>query len=433
MALKSNEKDNVVTKLVSDMTLPPMIKIRQIMDESHISPEEIPSLIREGFTRGSVRQRIKPGMRVAITCGSRGIANIAAITKSIVETVREMETEPFVFPAMGSHGGATAEGQIRVLSQYGITAEYLGCPIKSSMDTVKIGATPEGMPVFADKHALEADAVILCGRIKAHTAFQGPYESGLLKMAVIGMGNQLGAETAHESGFVHLGRLLPQCAKVTFENANIIAGVGIVENAFHKTCKIEVIDRDDIFDREPELLLEAKKRMGRILLDNLDVLVVDRIGKNISGEGMDPHVTGRFAVPEAVSGGINVKRLAVLDLTDETHGNFNGLGHADCTTKRVFDKADADETYPNGVTFTVIRVCKMPMFTHTDRACVQLALRTCNETDKKNPRIVRIRDTADVTTIWISPALLDEALQHPRIEVIGEPEEWAFDANGNLW
>jgi len=403
------------------------------MDESHIAQDDIPSIIREGFMNSPARQRIKPGMSVAITCGSRGVANIAVITKAIVETMREIGADPFVFPAMGSHGGATAEGQIMVLSQYGITEEYLGCPIKSSMETAEIGQTPDGLPVFADKHALEADAIILCGRIKAHTAFQGDYESGLLKMAVIGMGKQHGAETVHEPGFTHMAKLLPECAKVIFDNTNIVSGVGIVENAFHQTCGIDVLDRDEIFSREPEILLMAKRRMGRLFLDNLDVLVVDRMGKNISGDGMDPHVTGRFPDPEAITGGLKVKRLAVLDLTDETHGNCNGVGHADVTTKRLVDKIDVDETYPNGVTSTVINVCKIPLFTHSDRACIQLALRTTYGADKKNSRIVRIRDTADVTGIWISPALLEEARLNPLIEIIGEPEEWPFNLDGNLW
>ena len=285
MAFESS-KDSVVEHLCETVTLPRMVRVSQKFDHTHIEPEDIPAVIQQQLGRAEVRERIKPGMRIAITCGSRGIANIAIIVKAIVDFVKAQGAEPFVFPAMGSHGGATPEGQLEVLRSYNVTEETMGCPIRATMETVYLGNTVEGSPVFQDKYAHEADGVILCGRIKAHTTFRGPYESGLLKMAVIGMGKQHGAESVHESGFINMARVLPQFARVIFDNTNIVAGVGILENAFDQTYKLAGLTPDEIWEKEPELLKEAKSKMGRIWIENADVLVVDKIGKDISGDGM---------------------------------------------------------------------------------------------------------------------------------------------------
>ena len=279
---------------------------------------------------------------------------------------------------------------------------------------------------------LEADAIILCGRIKAHTAFRGPYESGLYKMAVIGLGKQHGAEKVHECGFGPLGTLLPTIAKVVFENTKIIGGIGVIENAFEQTCKLKALTTEEITREEPALLQVAKEKMGKIYVDNLDVLVVDRIGKDISGDGMDPNITGRFAV-DSVQGDKSIQRIAVLDLTEDTHGNCNGIGLADVTTRRLVDKVDVDVTYPNVITSTVTCTPKIPLFTHTDKSCIQIALKTCNNIDRLKPRIVRIQDTANLEKIWVSEALLEEVAAHPNLEVLGQAEEWPFDDTGNLW
>ena len=433
MAMKSARTGNVVTALCEAVALPPMLRVRQSFDESHILADAIPALVRQQLSRPEILTKLSPGMTVAITCGSRGVANIAPITKAIVDFVREQGASPFVFPAMGSHGGATAEGQRQVLAGYGVTEDYLGCPIRATMETVTIGHTPHGMPVYMDKFAHAADAVILSGRIKAHTAFRAPHESGLMKMAVIGMGKQKGAETIHESGFSNMGRLMPEVAKVVLDHANVIAAVGMIENAFDQTCAIHALTKEEIWTREPTLLLEAKRRMGGILFDNLDVLVIDRIGKDISGDGMDPNVTGRFACADTASGGISTKRIAVLDLTDETHGNANGIGMADVITRRLLDKIDIDATYPNAITSTVLDVVKIPLAVHGDKTAIQLALRSANEADKENPRIVRLCDTMHLRDIEISPALLAEAQKNPNVEILGAAEPWCFDENGNLW
>ena len=251
-------------------------------------------------------------------------------------------------------------------------------------------------------------------------------------MAVIGMGKQHGAESVHESGFQNMGRIMPQFARVVFDHTNILAGVGIIENAYDQTYKIAALDAQEIWEQEPALLQEANRMMGRLWIEKTDVLVVDRLGKNISGDGMDPNITGRYAVPYMKSDK-KIQHIAVLDLTEETHGNCNGLGLADVTTRRVVEKIDVDCTYPNVVTSTVLCTPKIPLFTHTDRACIQIALKTCNYIDRANPRIVHIRDTMRLEEIEISEGMLEEARANPMIEILDEPREWPFDAEGNLW
>ena len=436
MAFESN-KNSVIEQLSETIALPRMLRVRQSFDPAHIEPEDLPAVVQAQLDRSEVKAKIKPGMSVAITCGSRGISNIAIIVKAIVDFVKAQGADPFIFPAMGSHGGATAEGQLDVLKSYQVTEETMGCPIRATMETVYLGNTAEGSPVFQDKYAHDADGVILCGRIKAHTTFRGPYESGLLKMAVIGMGKQHGAEAVHESGFINMARVLPQFARVVFDHTNIIAGVGILENAFDQTYKIAGLTPDEIWEQEPALLKEAKSKMGRIWIENADVLVVDKIGKDISGDGMDPNVTGTFGSPESACDGspgpLKAQRTVVLDLTDASHGNANGIGVADVTTKRLVDKTNVDITYPNAVTSTLVVMVKMPMFAHTDEHAIQLAVRTCNMIDKVNPRIVRIKNTMELGHIWVSEALIPEVKAHPNMELDGEPEPWGFDENGNLW
>ena len=430
MALNTVKEGNVVTRLADSTVLPKMVTVRQLLDHSHIDPADLPELVRTELE--PMRGRIRPRMSVAITCGSRGVCNIAVITRAIVDFVKSCGGQPFVFPAMGSHGGATAEGQREILRGYGVTEETMDCPIRATMEVVQVGETEEGMPVFVDRYAYEADGIILCGRVKAHTAFRGPYESGILKMSVIGLGKQHGAEHVHQDGFSDLGRLLPMIARVVFDKTNILGAVAVAENAFDQTCIVEGLLKEEIFEKEPDILRRSKERLGRIFFDNIDVLVVDRLGKDISGDGMDPNITGRFAVPYMESEK-KVQHIAVLDLTEETHGNCNGLGLADVTTRRLVEKIDVDCTYPNVVTSTVLCTPKIPLFAHSDRACIQIALKTCNYIDRENPRIVHIKDTMRLEEIEISQAMLEEARANEHIQILGEPHDWPFDEEGNLW
>jgi len=406
-----------------------MARVKQTFEDNAL--KDIPGVIAQEFQKPEIAGRIKPGMSIAITSGSRGVAHIAEITKEIVKQIQKLGGKPFIFPAMGSHGGATAEGQREMLEGYGITEKTMGVPIKSSMETVVIGHTPEGKPVYIDKNAAEADGVVVVGRIKPHTAFRGTWESGLLKMMVIGMGKQKGAESCHDEGFGRMAHNVEVYADVIMSKANILFGVGIVENAFDNTCLIEAILPDHFKKREAELLKIARELMPKILIPKFDILIVDQIGKNFSGDGADPNITGTYCTPYA-TGGPEFQRYVILDLSDETHGNAIGIGMADFTTRRAFDKTDFDATYPNALTSTVVSGVKMPMVLKSDREAIQAALFCCTGIDKSKPRIVRIKNTSHIDTIMVSEALIEEARRNSQMQVLEEPKELSFDRQGNL-
>ena len=423
------DKSGVIGGMLGSIPIPKMARIGQEFADERLT--DIPGTIAGEFLKKEIRSAIKPGMSVAITAGSRGLSDFALIVKETVEQVRKLGGNPFIIPAMGSHGGATAEGQLDVLASYGITEATMGVPVKSSMETVIVGQTQEGKPVHIDKHASEADGIVVVGRVKPHTCFRGRYESGLVKMMAIGLGKQKGAESCHAEGFGKMAENIEAFADQIIAKTNILFGIAIVENAFDRTSRIEAIPTERIKQREGELLLEAKSLMPSIYLRNFDILIIDRIGKNISGDGADPNISGTYATPYA-SGGPEFQRYVVLDLTDETHGNANGIGMADFTTKRVFDKTDFDLTYPNGLTTTLVSTLSMPMVLRNDKSAMQAAIFSCNGIDKSRPRIVRLKNTAHVEEIMVSEALLEEVRAHPRLRILDEPKEPVFDQDGNL-
>lgn len=418
-----------IREVLKDVPIPRMCRVRQKFARDGI--EDVASVLREKLQDERLKGRIRPGMRVVMTGSSRQIANMPLILKELAAFVREQGGEPYIIPAMGSHGGATDEGQKALLEGYGISEEYCGCPIVSSMETVRVGELPDGDEVRMDKFAHEADAVIVVGRIKAHTAFRGPYESGLVKMMAIGMGKRAGADSLHRAGFGVMGERLPQYAKVVFDNCHVIFGVAPIENEFDQTCRIEVIPAEDIFEREPELLRYAKSRLPRILLPETDVLLVREIGKNFSGSGMDPNVTGTFGTPYA-SGGIQKQRVVVLDLSEQTHGNFIGLGMADTTTKRAFEKLDTNAAYFNMLTSTVLCVGKIPMVLEDDRLAIQAALKTLTQVDREHIRMVYLKNTLSLETIMVSEALLDQVRGRDDMEILEQPHPLSFDDDGRL-
>ena len=434
-AAREEQDMETITNLIKDTPIPKMVKVRQNFDKTYIPESDIPGIITRELDRPEIGGKIQPGQKIAITCGSRGINHNAVMARAIVDFVKSKGAEPYIVAAMGSHGGATAEGQLQILKDYGITEEAMGCPVKSSMETVQIGISGvRHQPVYMDKNASEADGIILFNRIKPHTSFRGPYESGLLKMAVIGMGKQHGAESVHESGFINMARVLPQFARVIFDNTNIVAGVGILENAFDQTYKLAGLTPDEIWEKEPELLKEAKSKMGRIWIENADVLVVDKIGKDISGDGMDPNVSGRFVQPKYCSGGIQAEKVVILDLTDETHGNAQGIGLAEVTTRRLFNKMKLEMTYPTGVTNTFLHLMKIPMIMDNDREAMQLALMCCPDAeDHDHMKMIRIPNTAHIDVIEISEGMLPLVENNPDFEVLTEPYDLPFDENGNLF
>ena len=424
------DRNGVVARMLGDVQVPRMAPVRQALDQERIA--DIPAVVKTELMRPEIRKQIEPGASIAITVGSRGVANIPEITREIVRNVRSFGAEPFVIPAMGSHGGGTAEGQMELLASLGVTEDVIEAPVRSSMEVVQITALDDGRPVFIDKLASESDGIIVVGRVKPHTAYRGTYESGLFKMLAIGLGKHRGAEACHDQGFSRMAENVPAFAKAILKNAQVLFGLAVIENAHDETCKITAIEKDKIEDEEPALLDEARARMAQIYIQNIDVLVVDEIGKNHSGDGMDPNVTGSFSTRYA-SGGPDVHHYVVLDISEESHGNAVGLGRADYTTKRVFDKADFDVTYPNALTAKVALVAKTPMVLSNDRLAIQAAIKTCESIGPQGPRVVRIRNSAHVDEIFVSESLIPEVEKNPNLTLLGQPNSLQFDGEGNLF
>lgn len=424
-----NNRD-VVSDLVKDTKVPKMFRVKQSFPEEELVPEKIPAYVRNLMLQPAAAQKIKPGMRIAITAGSRGIANVDIITKAIVDGVKELGAEPFIVPAMGSHGGARAEGQTELLGTYNITEETMGCPILSSMEVVQIGINPEGKAVFIDKNAAEADGIIVSCRVKPHPAFRADYESGIMKMMAIGLGKQHGAEACHAEGIQEMGKNVYLFGKTILENAKILFSIACVENPHDKTADVFFVDSCDIEKREPELLKLAYANMPRIMVDSCDVLVVDQIGKNISGDGMDPNITGTALYKEC---GIKSQHVVVLDVTDVSHGNAMCVGMASATTDRLIKKADLSVMYPNAITAACFLGAYLPMIMKNDKEAMQVCLKACVQNDKDNPRVVRIHDTLSMAEIWLSEAYYEEAKNIEGLTILSEPEEMVFDEKGNLF
>ncbi len=410
---------NMIEQLLEHTPLPRMVRARQ----SFHAPElpDAAEAVRQTIVRHDALAGLADGDRVAIAVGSRGIADLPAIVRETVRAVASAGGRPIIVPAMGSHGGATAEGQTEVLRRLGVTESAVEAPIVSSMDVVEIGKLPNGLPVYTDKAAYQADKVIVINRIKPHTSFRGPVESGLMKMMTIGLGKRKGAEAAHRYGYRQMPANVPDMARVVLARLPVLFGLAVIENAYDRPARILAVPADQIAQVEPELLKEAKALMPRILLNPLDVLIVDEMGKDISGNGMDPNITGRYATPYA-HGGLEVSRMVALDLTEKTHGNALGLGLADITTKRAFDKIDWEQTYANAITSTVLGTVKVPMFLPSERLAVKAAIQTCNAPDLQRARVVRIRHTLDLENIRISESLIPDAEGIREIEIVSGPE-----------
>lgn len=415
---------DIISELLREIQLPKMVQVRQKFPAPQIA--DVAGEVKKAIKEAGVLSRINEEDRVAIAVGSRGIADLPTLVRETVAAVKAAGGNPFIVPAMGSHGGATAEGQIDVLLQLGISEEAVGAPIRSSMEVIKLDELPNGLPVYIDKLAYESDKIIVINRIKPHTAFRGPVESGLMKMITIGLGKQKGAEAAHAYSFKYMAEHVPEMAKVSLSKAPIIFGLASIENAYDKPAKIVAVPAEDLEVVEPGLLLEAKSLMPKIHFDSMDVLIVNELGKDISGDGMDPNITGNFATPYA-TGGPDVKRTVVLGLTEKTHGNANGIGMADMTTKAVMNEIKWEKGYANALTSTVTDVVKLPMFLDTQELAVKAAIKTCNAFDLNKVRIVRIKNTLEIGEIWISESMMEEALKNENIEILSDPEDLALD------
>ena len=420
---------NIIKELLKDVPLPKMVKIRQTFNADEIL--DVSAALSAALVESGQLAQIRPGMNIAIAAGSRGVAQIATLVRTTVAEVKKLGANPFVVPAMGSHGGATGAGQAEVLAHLGITEEYVGCPIVSSMEVVEISRLPNGMPVYIDKNAYQADGIIVINRIKPHTAFRGPNESGLVKMITIGLGKQKGAESCHAYGFKYMHDLITAMAKEMLQLAPIMFGIATVENAYDHVAKIVVAGAAELIETDRQLLIEAKAAMPRIEFSPIDVLVIDEIGKDVSGDGMDPNITGRYPTPYP-TGGPEVSKMVVLDLTEKTGGNANGVGTADFTTKRLVNKTDFQALYANGITSTVVRPNAIPMTLDCDLDAIRAAVKTSNALDLSKIRLVRIKNTLQLGEIMISEAMLPDALSLANVAVCSEPFEMQFDDLGNL-
>lgn len=313
---KKARKDGMVAAILEKTNIPKMCRVIQKFDNFHLS--NIEGNLIDGLQRQGTLDKIRPGQSIAVTAGSRGIANIALITLTVIKEIKRMGANPFIIPTMGSHGGSLAEGQVKILENYGITEKTMGCPICATMDTVQVGVSEYGLPVNIDKYACQADGIVVICRVKSHTAFRGKYESGLLKMITIGLGKQKGAEICHAQGFGNMERNIVANSKTILANCKVLFGVASIENAYDETRRIAVVPAEKFFEEEPYLLEEAKENMPSILIKEFDVLIIDESGKNISGDGMDPNITGNFCTQYA-SGGAVKQRTVLLDLTEESY------------------------------------------------------------------------------------------------------------------
>lgn len=413
------------------MSFPKMAKISQ-----HFQVESLKNIggtILEQFNHVRADEKIKPGMEIAITVGSRGIANIPLIVKSVADEIKKRGATPFIIPAMGSHGGATAEGQKEMVESLGVTEEFTGCQIRSSMDVVEIGVTSAGIPVYVDKIAFNADGIIVMGRVKPHTDFKNKVESGVLKMASIGMGKHKQALALHTFGIKGISEMMPEVGKVAIANSNTLFGIAIVENAHEETAIIEAIEPDQIEERERELLKKAFELMPSLPVDEIDILVVDEIGKNYSGTGMDTNIIGRIRVLGVEdSNKPNIKYVIASNLSDVSHGNALGIGLADLTTRRLYEKIDLKTMNENVVTSTFLERAKIPIVLDNDQEALKAALRANWGVATEEARIVRIPNTLHIGELMVSEVILNELKGKENIEILEDLHEMKFYEDGYL-
>ena len=414
------------------MELPRMIRVKQRFEAPVIN--NLPTAITAELDRVDVASIVGKGSSVAVTAGSRGVADIAVIVKATVDYLKRIGVKPFIVPAMGSHGGATAEGQREVLAHYGITEESMGVPIKATMDVVEIGQTADKLPVFLDRYAAQADYILPLNRIKAHTDFSGSIESGLMKIMAIRLGKQKGANTYHRAS-VHYGfeHVITTVGSLVLGTGKVAFGIGLIENAYEQTAKVVALRSDEMISGERELLIESKALMGRLPFDSLDFLIVDYMGKNISGTGMDTNIIGRRMQtlgiePEKP----RILRIFVRDVTDASDGNATGIGLADFSTTRLVEKIDRHATYMNGITGLAPQKSRIPFHYDTDREAIEIALQTIGLTSPEQASVIRIENTLKLTEVDISESLLEAAKMRSDLEIIGKLSSFEFDSAGNL-
>ena len=430
MAIHPYEDHN---NLLTSVPLPKLLLLRQRFARPQI--KDVAIEVAAIVERQEVAEKVVPGARIAIAVGSRGIADIALIVQTLVAALRRRGAEPFIVPAMGSHGEATPEGQLEVLTSLGVTQEYVGAPIISSLDVDQLGTLPNGLPIYLDRAAHEADGIIVVNRIKPHTDFSAPIESGLAKMVAIGLGKHRGALTIHSQGLNGLTIQLPEAAQFIVQHAAILFGLAILENAYDEVAEIIHVPPQGIGTQtERALTTRAKAAMPRLPWDQLDVLVIDEMGKDISGAGMDPNIIGRIRWGEQKATAVDITCLAVLNLSDASHGNSIGMGMADFTTRKFLEKVNIQAAYINSLTAGVIALNspKVPMVLESERAAVAAAIRSSGRPDLKQIRLARIQNTLKLEYILASPAALEHVRSGSEIEVIGKIGEFGVEIDNTL-
>ena len=397
------------------MNLPPLALVQQSIPQPRVN--DVPSTIRRLILESRIRERVPAGGTIALGIGSRGIAGIAMMARAAVDALKQMGYQPFIVAAMGSHGGATAEGQRALLASYGVTSDAMGVAVKTDMNADVLGTNPVGLPIYFDRNAHQADGIVLINRVKPHTDFRATHESGVLKMLVIGLGKREGASQVHRLGLRGMQEVLPAVGRFLVANTRFALGLAVLENADDEPAEIVPIEPETIFEVEPKLLEKARGLMGRLPFDQLDVLIVGELGKNYSGAGMDPNVIGRLMVE--TQGDLDrpvITRLAVLDVSDESHGNIVGVGFADLTTERLVSRMDPEPFRINVLTSCFLERARIPIALPTDREVIETALETCWRIDPAKARMVVIPNTLELKTFWVSPALEDEVRDHPHLK-----------------
>lgn len=420
---------DAIRSMLDHIEIPKFARIRQYFDDTKI--ENIEEEIKKQFNSEKIRDIIKEGQTIGITVGSRGLANLKEIVKYICDNIKSKGATPVILPSMGSHGGAVAEGQADFVRGLGVTEEFVGAEIRAGMEVIQLGTTEEGYPVYYDKIASELDGVIVLGRIKAHTDLEGDIESGLHKMIAVGLGNHLGAQVVHARGLDKAVPRVKSIARYALKNSNIVFGVGLIENAYDETSEIVFLPAAEIAETEASLLAKSKKQLPRFLFNDIDVLIVDQIGKNISGNGMDPNVIGRGMIGYK-NKEIRINKIVTLDTSEESGSNAFGVGLSDITTKRIFNKLETEAMYTNAITAIAINGVRIPIAMDSDKLAIQLAIRAVCAEDPEKIRIARIKDTLSLSEIYVSESLVEELKGNENIEIISDLEEFEFDELGNL-
>ena len=409
-----------------------MRKVKQIFCQDSIP--DIPEYIHQAFKNSDLPNRIKLGDKIGITVGSRGITNIKSIAQQIINELMALKTRPFILAAMGSHGGATSQGQKEILGSYDITEKEMGVPILSSMETTQIGTIKNQIPVYFSTEAMALDGIIALNRVKLHTDFKSDVmESGMSKILVIGLGKRDGAESIHSLGVYGLKNIIPQAAKLIIEKAPIIQGIGIVENGFDETMEIKFSPPEHIITTDNQLLKKCKEVFPSLPCENIDVCLVQEMGKNISGTGLDTNVIGRLDIHgEKEVGKPKINKLVVFDITEQSHGNALGVGLSDVTTRKLVNKINFITTYANTITSTFLNRAKIPITAETEREAVEIALKTCWQPNRNKARLLIMKNTLDLEYLYVSESIWNDIKNNKNIKSCGSWEQLSFTNDGEM-